>query len=346
MKVLLYYENYDLITKSGIGRALKLQMNALSSNGVEYTLDPDDTYDIAHINTYWDKSNILINKLKKKNIPVIVHGHTVYEDIRGSFVFWRLFYLWAKPKVLRMYQKADFIISPTKFSSDTIKNYKKVNCEIVPLSNGLDIENYQYSEDKIKQFREYFKFDENKKFIMCVGFPFQRKGFYDFIEIAKKMPDVTFIWFGGLNGLLLPRKNVHYIHHHPSNVIMPGYIDNDIIKGAYLCADAVFFPSYLETEGIVVLEALASKTPLIVRDIPVYKDWLTDNVNCYKGHNNEEFISLIRKVTKEKNTSIIEEGYKVAASRDIHLIGSKLKEYYEYVLANYSKINEKKKNKN
>ena len=56
MKVLLYFENYNLITKSGIGRALKLQMKALESNGVEYTLDPNDTYVIAHINTYWNKS--------------------------------------------------------------------------------------------------------------------------------------------------------------------------------------------------------------------------------------------------------------------------------------------------
>lgn len=146
MKVLLYYENYDLITKSGIGRALKLQIEALTLNGIEYTLDPNDTYDIAHINTYWDKSNILISKLKKLNIPVIVHGHTIYQDIIGSFVCSRIFYLWAKPKILRMYQKADFIISPTKFSSDTISKYKKVNCDIVPLSNGLDIENYQYNQ--------------------------------------------------------------------------------------------------------------------------------------------------------------------------------------------------------
>lgn len=66
MKVLLYFQNYNLITKSGIGRALKLQIKALESNGIEYTLDPNDTYDIAHINTYWAKSYRVLKKCKKK----------------------------------------------------------------------------------------------------------------------------------------------------------------------------------------------------------------------------------------------------------------------------------------
>ena len=29
-----------------------------------------------------------------------------------------------------------------------------------------------------------------------------------------------------------------------------------------------------ETEGIVVLEALATETPIVIRDIPVYYEWL------------------------------------------------------------------------
>ena len=37
MKVLLYFENQNLIAKSGIGRALKLQKEALSYTDVEVT---------------------------------------------------------------------------------------------------------------------------------------------------------------------------------------------------------------------------------------------------------------------------------------------------------------------
>lgn len=328
MKVLLYFQNYDMITKSGIGRALKLQIKALESNGVEYTLDPNDNYDIAHINTYWKKSYKVLKKCKKKHIPVIVHGHSIVEDMAGSFSCWQLANLYTKPHILKMYRNADYIISPTKFSSDVIRNYKGVKCEVTPLSNGIDLGEYAYNENKIKMFKDYFNLKEGEKVVIGVGIPFKRKGFFDFIEVAKKMSDVKFIWFGGLEKILLPKKNVYYMSHLPKNMIMPGYIDSDVIKGAFMSSTAVFFPSLLETEGIVVLEALAGKTPLIIRDIPTYSDWLTDKVNCFKGETNEDFINIINTIIKEDTTNITLEGYEVAKTRDIKNIGKSLKEIY------------------
>lgn len=120
--------------------------------------------------------------------------------------------------------------------------------------------------------------------------------------------------------------------HLPSNMIMPGYIDNDVIKGAFLACNVTFFPSLLETEGIVALEALASHSPLLIRDIDVYKDWLTDKVNCFKGKNNEEFMNLITKICNMNTKEITDNGYKVAEEREISKIGASLKEIYSSLL--------------
>ena len=333
MKVLLYFQNYDMITKSGIGRALKLQIEALTSNGIEYTLDPNDDFDIAHINTYWAKSRKVLKKCKKKGIPVIVHGHSIVEDMAGSFTCWQIAdRCYTRPHILKMYRNADLIISPTKFSSDVIRNYKNVTCEVIPLSNGIKLDEYAYDKNKIKQFREKFNLNENDKVVIGVGIPFKRKGFFDFIDVAKNMPNIKFIWFGGLNEILLPKKNVWAMHHLPKNMCMPGYIDSDVIKGAFMSSTAVFFPSILETEGIVVLEALAGKTPLIIRDIDTYKDWLENNVNCFKGINNVEFAGLINKIIENDTQNIVENGYKVAEERDIKKIGTSLKCIYEKLL--------------
>ena len=81
---------------------------------------------------------------------------------------------------------------------------------------------------------------------------------------------------------------------------MPGYIAGDIIEGAFANADVFFFPTYEETEGIVVLEALASKCPLLIRDIPIYEEWLTHGVNCHKGKTNEEFKALLDDIITKK----------------------------------------------
>lgn len=50
MKVLLYTENEKILSKSGLGKAIKHQMNALKAVNIEYTTNPKDDFDIAHIN--------------------------------------------------------------------------------------------------------------------------------------------------------------------------------------------------------------------------------------------------------------------------------------------------------
>ena len=191
---------------------------------------------------------------------------------------------------------------------------------------------YKYSQEKIKKFYDYFKLSKDNKIVIGVGIPFERKGFFDFIECAKRMKDVTFIWFGGLKEILLPIKNVRAMKNLPSNMIMPGYIDNDVIKGAFLACNLTFFPSLLETEGIVALEALASHSPLLIRDIDVYKDWLANEVNCFKGKNIDEFIELINKICNMDTKELANNGYKVAEEREISKIGASLKEIYSSLL--------------
>ena len=331
MKVLLYFESEDKIKKSGIGRALRHQITALTSAGIEYTLDPKDTYDIVHVNTYFPKSKSLVKKAKKKGIPVIVHGHSTKEDFRDSFRLWKLMKLWFYPNLMWFYKNADLIITPTEYSKRCIDAYN-LGTEVIYVSNGISKEEYKYDEKKIEDFKKHFNIKEGEKVVIGVGFPFNRKGIKDFFAVAEKLPEVRFIWFGALQRILTQPNVLRAIKHRPKNVEMPGYIDNSIIKGAYRYAECLFFPSYEETEGIVVLEALASSCPALVRDIGVYSDWLEDGRDCYKGKNNEEFLEKIKYISSHDNKKVIEEGMKRVEERELFIIGQELKKAYEYLL--------------
>ena len=331
MKVLLYFESEDKIKKSGIGRALRHQITALTSAGIEYTLDPKDTYDIVHVNTYFPKSKSLVKKAKKKGIPVIVHGHSTKEDFRDSFRLWKLMKLWFYPNLMWFYRNADLIITPTEYSKRCIDAYN-LGTEVIYVSNGISKEEYKYDEKKIEDFKKHFNIKEGEKVVIGVGFPFNRKGIKDFFAVAEKLPEVRFIWFGALQRILTQPNVLRAIKHRPKNVEMPGYIDNSIIKGAYRYAECLFFPSYEETEGIVVLEALASSCPALVRDIGVYSDWLEDGRDCYKGKNNEEFLEKIKYISSHDNKKVIEEGMKRVEERELFIIGQELKKAYEYLL--------------
>lgn len=331
MKTLLYFESQDKIKKSGIGRALKHQMIALSANDVAYTLDPKDTYDIAHINTYFLKSRRLLKRLKKQGIPVIVHGHSTKEDFRDSFRFWRLMALWFNPNLLWFYRNADFVITPTAYSKRLIDSYQ-TGTEVAHISNGIQVNEYAYDQTKVDAFKKYFNIKDGEKVVIGVGFPFNRKGIKDFFAVAEKRPDITFIWFGFLQRALTQINVLRAIKHRPKNVLMPGYIDNAIIKGAYHYAECLFFPSHEETEGIVVLEALASHCPVLVRDVGVYEDWLTDGVNCYKGKTNDDFLNKIDLIMNSDTSNIENEGFKLVEERTLEDVGRELKAVYERLI--------------
>ncbi|MFV0559159.1 MAG: glycosyltransferase [Enterococcus sp.] len=332
MKVLLYFEAERILAKSGIGRALDHQKRALTDAGISYTLDSDDSYDILHINTYGLKSHSMIKRARKQNKKIIYHAHSTEEDFRNSFIGSNQLAPLVKKYLVELYSKADYLITPTPYSKELLESYG-LTVPIQSVSNGIDLSKYQPNPAKEQIFREYFHLKPDQKVIICVGLFFERKGIIDFVKIAEQLPEYTFIWFGHVPLYSIP-KNIRMIvkETHPENVIFPGYIKGDVLEGAYSGADLFFFPSYEETEGIVVLEALASKQNVLVRDIPVYEGWLRNNENCYMGKNNQEFITLIEEIVEKRVPRLVEPGYTVATTRSIERIGQELKNIYEAVL--------------
>lgn len=333
MKVLLYFEGENMLAKSGIGRALAHQKRALASVGIEYTLDKNcEDYDILHINTYGINSRHMVKKAKKMGKKVVYHAHSTEEDFRNSFIGSNQLAPFYRRYLIDLYKRADHLITPTPYSKKLLENYGLKN-PIAAISNGIDLAKYQPNAEKEARFRAYFNLDHEQKVIISVGLFFARKGLVDFVEIAKQLPEYTFIWFGHISMYMIPKKIRDIVRKdHPKNVVFPGYIKGDVIEGAYSGADLFFFPSYEETEGIVVLEALASHQKVLLRDIPVYQGWLTDKENCYMGENNAEFISLVREMLADELPDLSEAGYQIASNKSIDKIALELRAVYERVL--------------
>ncbi len=327
MKVCLYFESEKLIQTSGIGRAQSHQKKALESVGISYTSDPSEPYDILHINTLGMSSAPVIIKAHLEGKPVIYHAHSTEEDFKNSFVLSNQIAPFFKIHIVTLYSMAELLITPTPYAQSLLEGYG-INKPIHAISNGIEIARYQKDDEKIKSFKRYFSLKEDQKIVMGVGFYFERKGIIDFIETARRNPDVTFIWFGFTPSIYLKSKVRQAMEDVPDNLILPGYVKGPIIEGAYSVADAFFFPSLEETEGIVVLEALASKCPVLVRDIGAFDPWLIHEVNCLKAVDVEGFSTQIRRIIN-KQIDTTEAGFLTAKARDLPEIGKQLKAVYE-----------------
>ncbi len=332
MKVLLHTDKMEQVEKSGVGRAIVHQKKALDLVGVPYTTDPNDDYDIIHINTIFPESYLMGKKAKKMGKKVIFHAHSTEEDFRNSFLFSNqvapAFKLWLK----KCYSSADLVITPTPYSKRLLENYD-LGKKIIAVSNGIELDFFKKDPELGRKFREEFHFRDSDKVVMSVGLYIERKGILDFVELAKELPQYQFIWFGYLDPKLIPLKIREAVETKLPNLHFPGYVPREILRGAYSGADLFFFPTYEETEGIVLLEALASKIPVLIRDIPIYEGWFQDGINVYKGRNNEEFKEKMTGILEGTLPSLVEEGYKVAEERDIKNIGKELKAIYEEVMS-------------
>ncbi|MGO2289907.1 MAG: glycosyltransferase family 4 protein, partial [Lactococcus cremoris] len=272
----------------------------------------------------------MLKKAKKAGKKVIFHGHSTKEDFQNSFIGSNIAAPFFKQYLMHFYRAADLVITPTDYSASLLRSYG-IKCPILPISNGIDLTKYSRSEAKEQAFREYFSLKSDQKVVVTAALYFKRKGIDDFIKVAERMPDVTFIWFGYQNLWTIPgwiRRIVK--KNHPKNVLFPGYIKGDIFEGAMSSADAFFFPSREETEGIVVLEALASHQKTVVRDIPVYHGWL-DSTCVSMATDVEGFVNQLQDVLDGK-VDKTKEAYQVAESRTIEKVAQQLADAYQQTL--------------
>ncbi len=114
----------------------------------------------------------------------------------------------------------------------------------------------------------------------------------------------------------------------PANVRFPGFVDRERLREAYCGADVFAFMSREETEGIVVLEALACGIPTVVRDIPVYGGWLESGKNVYKASNTDEFQQSVEGMLAGSLPDLTSAGRATAESRSLEAVGSQLRDIY------------------
>mgnify|MGYP000330995742 CR=1 FL=1 len=114
----------------------------------------------------------------------------------------------------------------------------------------------------------------------------------------------------------------------PDNVLFAGFVKSDELRDAYCGADVFSFMSYEETEGIVVLEALACEIPTIVRNIPVYEGWLEDEKQVYKAETIKEFQEKITAVFSRDVRLMKKEERKIACNKSLGKVGERLLRLY------------------
>jgi len=317
------------ITNAALRFSEKLRLKGInvSINGKGYD------YDIIHTHTPSPLYIIKMRKARRLGLKIITHAHTTAEDVRGSFVFTKndlILNLLAR-YLKYFYNHADLVLTPSNWTKSVLIK-KGLKTPVKVLSNGINLKKFKSNEKKAKGFRKKYKISEDDIIVYSLGIVFIRKGVETFRKVAEELSDISFLWigkkyksffvnYGAMNRLL---KNL------PHNLKFLGYIDSKDVIGAHCAGDIFLFPSYVENQGIAILEAAACSKAIVLRNLPAY-DWAVHRKNCFIAKNDEEFIRSVDFLSKNKNLryKIGKAAKKVAKKNDIKNTIKELIKIYE-----------------
>lgn len=342
MNAYIYGGAKKTVEKSGVGRAMEHQKMILEKAQVKVNECRMRDADVIHFNTVFPDSVLGAIIAKARGQKVIYYGHSTMEDFKNSFKGSNLTAPLFKCWIRFCYSLGDVIITPTDYSKRLLESYN-IKKPIYAVSNGIDNQFWAKDEEGGKHFREKYNIPADKKVVMSVGHYIGRKGVAEFIDMARKMPEVTFVWLGYTDLRLVPAEIGHAIKTAPSNVILPGYVSKEELRDAYSGSDIFCFMSHEETEGIVVLEGLSCGITTIVRDIPVYDGWLEDGKDVFKCKSDDDFEISVRNVLSGETEIPKDMGKAVAESRSYKEVGRELLGIYGKLFdtnnRRYGKIN-------
>lgn len=159
---------------------------------------------------------------------------------------------------------------------------------------------YNYSEADKRKLKDKYGIAKSDFTVLGVGQVQTRKGVLDFIEVAKSMPHMRFIWAGGFSfGSITEgyKELKEMMENPPANVTFLGIVERDEMNDIYNIADMLFLPSYNELFPMTILESMALNLPILLRDLPIYPVILSDIY--LKGSSNEQFKAQLERLSHD-----------------------------------------------
>ena len=226
-----------------------------------------ENFDIIHIHTPFIAHYAGLKLGKLLNIPIVETYHTFFEDYLHHYLPWiptSIARGLARLISKKQCNQVDAIVAPSQPMLDVLRSYG-ISSKAEVIATGL--QTHSFAEADGAAFRAKYGIAQNRPMLLYVGRVAFEKNIDFLVRMAKllseSMPDILLVITGegpaesSLRALVKTlgiEKNVQFI----------GYLDrNTQLNACYKAADIFVFASKSETQGLVLLEAMAQATPVV-----------------------------------------------------------------------------------
>ncbi|WP_226646002.1 glycosyltransferase family 4 protein [Mesobacillus subterraneus] len=285
--------------------------------------------DLIHVATPFNLGMMGIYFSKKLNIPIVGSYHTDFDQYLQfydltllSSLIWK-YMIW-------FHRPLEKLLVPSSETMHQLTEYGFKNLHLWP--RGVDCELFQPFYDKLAVRKRY---SIRKEYILSyAGRLAPEKSAGVLLEIARKMPPQIadkVHWLIVGDGPM--KKQLE--KDAPANMTFTGYLKGAQLAEVYSASDLFIFPSATETFGNVVLESLASGTPVVGANAGGVRSIIEDGVTgrlCEPqniGQFTEAIITLLS--SDSKRTQMGYEGRNYALTQ-------KWGKIFDDVISHYQKV--------
>lgn len=287
--------NADKVAGQGVGSAYIELINLLKeSDDFKVLINSRKKCDITHTHTVDPRYFF-----RMKHGVSVCYVHFLPDTLDGSIKLPKPAFKIFKKYVTKFYNRAEHLVVVNPIFINDLVKFGIPREKITYIPNFVSKEKFFKKKTDI---RKKYKISNDKFVVLGVGQVQNRKGVLDFVEVAKKLPEITFVWCGGFSfGKITDGYNElkKVVDNPPENVIFTGIVKRELMNDMYNMADALFMPSFNELFPMSILEATNAEKPLVLRDLELYHDILFDKYLV--GNNVDEFVKIIKKLQTNKD---------------------------------------------
>lgn len=299
MKTINMLSKADTVEGQGVLSAYLEQVELVKnelSDAFTVSVNRRQMSDIVHYHTI-NLRYFLTLPLMKLRGKTVGYVHFLPETLEGSIhlspLVKEVFYRY----VLLFYKSMDYLVTVNPDFVERLAGYGIPREKVWFIPNYVsDAQFHPLTAEERAALRE--RHGLSSRFtVFCAGQLQKRKGIFDFIELARRMPDIQFIWagsfaFGNLSDGYQEIRRA--LENPPENLLLPGLIPRGEMNEWYNMADCMLLPSYEELFPMTVLEAMSCGVPVVLRDLELYKSILSGVYQS--GQDVEGFAAVLRRL--------------------------------------------------
>lgn len=260
--------------------------------------------DIIHVHSPFTMGRVGLHYARKYQLPLVFTYHTLYDQyVHYVPLAHELAREVAVKYSVSFCNHCNHVVVPSTEVQNILNNYEvKTPLSVIP--TGVAVQ--KFSNGRKDWLQQHYSIPEGNKVLLFVGRLTREKNLEFLIkafnEVKSGMPQTTLV-LTAQGPLEHDLKNLvlELGLSLESDVIFTGALPFDTLVNVYSSADLFVFSSLTETQGLVLIEAMASGIPVVAVGANGVQDMVDHGVNgLLTSCDIQEFAGAIRQVLEDK----------------------------------------------